>query len=261
MKLNAVIFSLVVLFSLELYAQDASKTVQGTISFVTSNNVYVRFDSTENIAIGKTLQFAGNDCLLVTEKSSSSIVCSVLNNCPIQKGDVVTYTFTPVSKEVADPPDPKQEVIPARPIEPEVDEADLLNKEKISGRVTLSSYNSFSDVRDDRHRFRTRFSLNADHIGDSKFSIESFLVYRNLSAYGDDENSRTNIFNVYNLNVRFDATPDLLITAGRKINPKTSSIGAVDGLQVEKYFGNFYVGGLGGFRPDFEDYGFNSDLL
>jgi hypothetical protein len=48
---------------------------------------------------------------------------------------------------------------------------------------------------------------------------------------------------------------------GRKINPKMSSLGAIDGLQVEKYFGKNYVGGIAGFRPDIFDYSFNPDLF
>ncbi len=40
-----------------------------------------------------------------------------------------------------------------------------------------------------------------------------------------------------------------------------SSVGAIDGLQFEKFFGDFYAGIIGGFRPDITDYTFNSDLL
>jgi hypothetical protein len=51
------------------------------------------------------------------------------------------------------------------------------------------------------------------------------------------------------------------ITLGRKINPKISSIGPIDGLQTEKSFGNVYVGSILGFKPDISDFGFNKDLL
>ena len=245
-----------------VYSQD--KTLNGTVSFVTSNNVYVKFDSTVDIEIGKVLLFNGQDCLKVTDKSSTSVVCSVMNNCTVSNGDIVTYLIE-VPVETTQPTtitEPVEEELPPETnIQVETRQKDPLYKENIRGRVSLSSYNTFSDVRDDRSIFRTRFSLDANHIGDSKVSVQSYLVYRNFSTTDDDYDGRTSIFNVYNLNVRYDATPDLSITAGRKINPKASSIGAVDGLQVEKYFGNFYVGGMGGFRPDFENFGFNSDLL
>lgn len=264
MRISVITFLILLFFSAELSAQVADRTVNGTVSFVTANSVYVRFDSTDDIPIGKTLKLAGSDCLLVTDKSSTSIVCTVINNCAVEKGDVVTYTIpTKVKQEEPIETDPNT-VIPVERTEPDItlSQEESLYTEKIRGRVSLASYNTFSDVRNDRHRFRTRFSLNADHIGDSKFSIESFLTYRNVSSYdSEDENARTDIFNIYNLNVRYDATPTLSIAAGRRINPKTTTVGAIDGLQVEKYFGDFYVGALGGFRPDFENYGFNSDLL
>ena len=216
-----------------LYAQDGNVLV-GTISFVTSNNVYVHFDSTEEIKIGEALQLSGADCLRVTSKSSTSIVCSIINDCLIKIGDTVTYlTLEDAidnSNEIV-----KEDPIPAEIIatQPGYSEKESIYSEKIRGRISLASYNTFSNFRQDRHRIRTRFSLNADHINDSKFSIETYLAYRNIIVPSESNYSgRTSIFNVYNLNVRLDATPTLSLTAGRKINPKAFSMGAIDGLQV-----------------------------
>jgi hypothetical protein len=66
---------------------------------------------------------------------------------------------------------------------------------------------------------------------------------------------------VYDLNLRYDFDPTFSIVAGRKINPKISSVGAIDGLQIEKSFGKNYVGAISGFRPDMYDYSFNADLF
>lgn len=245
------------------YSQD--QTLSGTVSFITSNNVYVKFEDTRDIDIGKILLLNGSECLQVTDKSSTSVVCSVINDCSLTNGDTVTYAIevrveTTRPTSITEPEE--EEVLPPEtnlPIEAETQ--DPIYQESIRGRVSLSSYNTFSDVRDDRGIFRTRFSLDAEHLGDSKFSVQSYLVYRNFSTTDNDYDGRTSIFNVYNLNVRYDATPSLSMTAGRKINPKATSIGAVDGLQVEKYFGNFFMGAMGGFRPDFENFGFDADLL
>ncbi|WP_114490812.1 hypothetical protein [Candidatus Ulvibacter alkanivorans] len=247
------------------YAQEGTKTLSGTVSFITSNNVYVKFDSTEEVKIGDFIELNGNNCLKVTDKSSSSVVCTIENACVIEKGDVVTYTFSKQPEEEATEEPADEVVIPAEtdnvPTTPS-EEKEETYKEQIRGRIAASSYNAFSNLREDRHRLMTRFSLNANHIGDSKFSAETFMAYRNIITSAESNyTGRTSIFNVYNLNLRFDATESLSITAGRKINRKASSVGAVDGLQVEKYFGNFYVGAMGGFRPDFQDYGFNADLL
>jgi hypothetical protein len=66
---------------------------------------------------------------------------------------------------------------------------------------------------------------------------------------------------VYHFALKYDVNPTLSVTVGRKINNKTSSLGAIDGLQAEKFFGKNYVGVIAGFRPDINDYGFNSNLL
>ena len=258
-----ILFSL--LFVSDLYAQDPVQTLNGTITFITSKNIYVKFDETDNIKIGDTLQLKGSNtpCLLVVDKSSTSVVCSVLNTCKVSKGDEVVFTFQKTIPVVIEEPKTDVETIDTvSEVSKSENVKDSYYSEKIRGRISASSYNTFSDTRDDRHRINMRFSMNAKHIGDSKFSIDTYLNYRsNLNQPESNSAYKNSVFRVYNLAVRYDATPTFYFTAGRKINPKISSVGAIDGLQVEKYFGKFYVGGVAGFRPNFIDYGFNSDLL
>lgn len=247
-----------------LMAQNKKEVLIGTVSFVTSNNIYVKFENTESIEIGAVLQLNNTDCLKVTEKSSTSVVCNIIKDCVVKKDDKVTYVLkindVQPTEEIDDNVD---ETIPAEVIQPKevYPKEEPLYKESIRGRISVASYSTFSDLREDRHRLQTQFSLNANHINNGKFSIESFLAYRNNLAQPENYSGRTTIFNVYNLNATYDATPTLSISMGRKINTKASTFGANDGLQVEKYFGNFYFGGVAGFRPDFFDYAFNSDLL
>jgi hypothetical protein len=246
-------------------AQDAT-SIQGTVTFVTSNNVYVRFDTTNNIKVGDMLKFNGTDCLKVTSLSSTSAVCTSINECTVSKDATVTAQVSdskdgnPV--ETIDPNDIDEDV-PKTTVDtqPEYTEEASLYNENIRGRVSVASYNLSSNLRENRNRLQGLFSLTANHIGDSKFSVDSHLAYRSILSPPENYTARTSIFNIYNLNLRYDATPDFSITAGRNINPKASSLGANDGLMVEKYFGKFYVGAMGGFRPDLFDYGFNGDLL
>jgi hypothetical protein len=70
-----------------------------------------------------------------------------------------------------------------------------------------------------------------------------------------------NALKIYTFDVRYDPDKNTRITLGRTINYKISSIGAMDGLQVEKAFNKFSLGAVAGFRPDFKDYGFNSKLF
>ncbi|MCT8340910.1 hypothetical protein MG296_12655 [Flavobacteriaceae bacterium TK19130] len=245
----------------------AQQTQQGQVSFVTSQNVYVKFDNTEVIKVGDTLRIGADNkpCLLVDDKSSTSAVCTVINDCTVAKGDEVVHTTKKSTQakdvNVVETPQPTRPK-PPKSTSQEAKESSGPFQEKIRGRISASSYNQFSDVREDRHRIMSRFSMTADNIGDSRFSTEAYLNYRNVILPEDSNfTGRTSMLNVFNLSVRYDIDTTFTATLGRKVNPKAPSLGANDGLQLEKYFGNFYVGAMGGFRPDFFDFGFNSDLL
>ena len=127
----------------------------------------------------------------------------------------------------------------------------------------MNSYSDLSNtVSDNSQRFRYTLSLDARNIGNSKFSVESYISFKHKA--GEWEDVKNDIFNalkIYSLAVRYDLNETTHISLGRRINPRISSVGAVDGLQVEKSLGGFSVGAIAGFRPDFADYGFNSKLF
>ncbi|MGB5555865.1 MAG: hypothetical protein WBM83_14510 [Flavobacteriaceae bacterium] len=254
------IFIILLILTYHTFGQDNDRILKGQISFVTSNNVYVKFENTEPIAIGDTLKLSSSNtpCLVVTSKSSSSCVCSLIASCEIKKGDPIlfNYVLKPVVQKAKIAPEPLFE-----PVILDKDEEPLY-KESIRGRISVSSYSTIANKRDDRHQIMGRLSLNADHLRNSKFSFNSYLNYREILTESQSTSlQQTSLLRVYNFGVRYDAAPTLSVVIGRNINPKISSIGAIDGLQVEKYFGQYYVGAIVGFRPDIFDYGFNSNLL
>ena len=79
-----------------VFAQDNEPILKGQVTFITSQNIYVKFVNTESIGIGDTLNLSktNTSCLLVKSKSSSSCVCQIIEGCEIQKGDEVLYTNT-----------------------------------------------------------------------------------------------------------------------------------------------------------------------
>jgi len=235
--------------------------LHGQVSFVTTNNIYVKFDDTSFIKVGDSLNLGGTDsaCLVVKSKSSTSCVCSIINDCEIQKGDEVLFNYM-VKTESETKQESPTELLLAAPVVEETIES--MYTENINGSVSLSGYSNINSQRENRTRVMTRLALNASHINNSKFSFNTYLNYRYIFEQADSTSLlKNNFFRVYNLSVRYDALPSLSVIAGRNINPKISSLGAIDGLQLEKYFGKFYVGAIGGFRPDTFDYGFNADLL
>ncbi len=246
-----------------LWSQSNVELVAGKVSFVTSQSIYVKFAETSIINLGDSLLISKDSglsaCLVVRQKSTSSCVCDVVNDCKLKKNDEVYFRYV---KQV-----PKEEDIKETPEDTIVVSRKkrkiLVNQERIRGRLSAATYSSFSGLSGDRHRMMYRFSLNAAHIKNSKFSFESYLNYRQIFLPPEKVGTRqTKFFRVYNLAVRYDVDSTLSVVVGRKINNKASSLGAIDGLQAEKIFNKKnYVGIIAGFRPDIYEYSFNSKLF
>ena len=266
-----IIFFYAFIFCDNVYAQ--SVVIEGEVSFITSQNIYVRFISTDQIQIGDTLHLRKADilspCLLVQKMSSSSCVCTKISDCQIEKGDKITYSkrdnkeafIIEVDKDSIE--DPVQEDVDRTIIDDPIPVPENEKKyQKIRARLSASSYSSFDPKYSDRHRMMWRFSLNAQRVNDSKFSVESYFNYRKNFEKSNTEGSTSNAYlRVYNLAVSYQVDSSMSISIGRKINRKMSSVGAIDGLQIEKNFKNIYTGLVIGFRPDIFEYDFNPKLL
>ncbi len=243
----------------------------GKVTYITSQHVYVKFDSMEDLAEGDTLYIKRGDqdipALKIKNLSSISCVCTPLIADAFKVSDVVfavlRIEITPeaVDKSITNNPEQTQDLQSEPPQADSAHRAQL--KQDISGRVSVSSYTNFYNEGAARNqRMRYTFSLKANNLGNSKFSTESYISFvHNDSNW---EEIKKNIFNglkIYNLSLKYAFNETMYASFGRKINPKLSSVGAIDGLQVEKSFGAFTLGGFVGSRPDYKDYGIDLDLL
>jgi hypothetical protein len=262
----------IIIFSIELNGQTGPEILSGKVSFISSQNIYVKFTSTTGVSVGDTLyntSSAGKltPVLKVNNLSSSSCVCTAISSALLSVSDpvvarkknngskteekVVKNAVKAIPRKVAPVDAP---IKPSNPDEP---------KQKISGSISAYSYTDFSNTAAaNSTRFRYTFSINARNIANSGFSIENYMSFNH--KLGDWSVVKNNVFNalkIYSLAARYDLGKTLQISLGRKINSKISSIGAMDGLQVEKSFNKFSLGAVAGFRPDFINYGFNSKLF
>jgi hypothetical protein len=252
-------------------AQVTNEKVEGEVSYVTSKNIYVKFSNTETISVGDTLRLAQNNisCLVVSNKSSRSCVCTIVGDCEVSKGDRIVFNPTPiVILSLNNQPAVYQQKIEneyPKAVQDSIQNAQTNNKvrkESISGRISISSYSTLSSIRDDRNRLASRFSLYLKNIRDSKFSFSSYLVYRqNFSQTETSSTRKTLFFNVYDLALKFDVTPTLWLLIGRKINPRMSSVGAIDGFQGEILLDKNYIGAVIGSRPNVINYSIDPSLF
>ena len=251
----------------ETSAQESTNLMEGKVSYITGENIYVRFTSTEEIENGDTLFIRDENsltpALLVDHKSSISCLCSKLAEHTFKVDDIVYgRKNNPVSEVVT----PQQELP-----EKDVNEQVLITQEPtkepsrtqdISGRLSMSSYSNFSDEGDNIHRFRYTLSAKASNLSGSKLSAETYVSFTHkLHQWDVVQENLNNALKVYSLALKYDINESATVWGGRKINPRIANVGAIDGLQFEYKFKNMFAGIVGGSRPDHQDYGYNFDLF
>lgn len=274
MKLLFSFLSLIFCSSLGM-GQEIQDWRKGTVSYVSSQNVYVKFSSTEGIEIGDTLFVKENEqtlpCLIVKSKSSTSCVNSNISPRKFAVQDEVLAKVKSPSKSKEEPFRETNNDKPAAGQDsmatttPAMAEIDVgtpaLFKQKIKGRISAASFSTFSNGEAD-HRMRYALTFQGNNIGNSRFSTDNYIVFRHtIGEWQEVQNNFSDAFKVYALSIRYDIDRVSHVDLGRRINPKISSLGAIDGLQLEKGFGRWSAGAILGSRPDYMDYGLNLNLL
>ena len=269
MRFITFIFLLSVLGA-KLNGQSLNETMTGKVSFASTQNVYVKFKSTDGISAGDTLYIYVSGkiapVLIVKNLSSSSCVCTSLSAKSLSLSqDVFARKKATSTKPEIKPSEKKATDIPAMVLPADTTRKAVyktVSKQKINGSISVYSYSDFSNTGAKKStQFRYNYNLDARNIGNSNFSIENYITFR--QKLGDWSAVKSDLFNalkVYSLAVKYEPSKSTKISVGRTINYRISSIGAMDGLQVEQKLNNFSIGAVAGFRPDNKDYGFNSRL-
>lgn len=253
----------------------------GTVSYVSSQHVYVKFSSTEGINVGDTLFLEDKGvlvpALLVSNKSSVSCVCSRLISATFQVSNQVVARKRPVEKKKEERSKQEQQTnrealaaIPADAGNPEkrAREEDgppgrsaTPPQQRLRARLSAASYSNVSGVREST-RMRYSFSLQGRNLANSKLSTDAYVTFRHtLKEWDAVQNNLNDALKIYSLSVKYAFNESTSLAAGRMINPNISNLGAVDGIQFEKGIGHFLFGAIAGSRPDIRDYSINVDLM
>ena len=245
--------------------------MNGNVSFISSQNVYVQFDNTEGLQIGDTLYTSKNDklipALIINSLSSISCVGTPLTKNTFSLSDQIFGKNREVKKinntkeenhKYAE--SPNDQAIHAAFSKQKAKST----KERFDGRLAISSYTNLSSNYTPSERLRYNLTLNAQHIGNSNLSAESYISFSHLMSFPGkptDWTGLSNALKIYSLALKYDLSKTSSLSFGRKIYNNMSNIGAVDGLEFENVGKNFTFGALVGSRPDFLDYSFNPKLL
>jgi len=251
--------------SIHTYGQTSDDMVTGNVSYISSQHVYVRFVSTEGIHVGDTLFLVQNNkkqpALIVSSLSSISCVGNPINNITLNVTNPIA-----ARKKVEEKP---LEVVAEKSIESisvndqaiksaTKKDKDTSSKQRFDGRLSISSYSNISTNYPSNNRLRYNLTLNDEHIGNSKLSLESYISFTHKL---NDSTEKYKDLKVYNLALKYDISKTAHVILGRKINNYMANVGAVDGLQFENDGKHFSYGAVVGSRPDTYTYYLNPDLL
>lgn len=204
-------------------AQTQADLISGQVSFVSSKNVYVKFPSTKNIQIGDTLFLKStneyNPALIVTNKSSSSCVCTPLSDIKFALGQIIVSNRIQAISKAAERETLHEEGPVYKLEETIATRKDSIKKKQdvFRGRISLASYSNYSEsTQKPAYRFNYTFSLSGNHVNNSKLSFDSYISFRHRTNewYKVQENIN-NALKIYTLALQysFNKSMDLLQVA------------------------------------------------
>ena len=265
--------SVFVLFfiSSNTYGQSSPEVLKGKVSFITSQNVYVKFENTDGIRIGDTL-FVYQETKLVPAlvvNSLSSISC--VGTPLIKNAFTLSVQLVAKKREVKKTKSKKDSnsIISVSPNETSINTTFYnlkakTTRERFDGRLAVSSYTNISNSYTSNERLRYNLTLNAEHIGNSNLSAESYISFTHLLSFpgkSKDWNGLNNALKIYSLALKHDLSKTSTINFGRKIYNNMANLGAVDGLEYEHTGKYITFGAVAGSRPDYLDYSLNPKLI
>lgn len=260
---------LLICLTLQIKSQTNINIINGKVSYRSSQSVYVKFSSTNGINPGDTLFIARNDqlipVLVVKDLSSVSCVCSPLGSIEFRDAmqiiaksrNIPQVQETKVenkSEKIQLPADTTQNIASNK-------QTLSLQKQNIRGNISASSYSYFSQSSSlNSNRYQYNFSLYARNIRNSNLSFESNISFRHEdNKWGLVKDNIFQALKIYDLSLIY-GNKNTEICFGRRFNQKLSSVGAIDGLQLEKRIHNISLGIIAGSRPNYKDYSFDFSL-
>jgi hypothetical protein len=257
---------LLTIFSFVMHHLGAQETAmpEGTISYLSKNKVYIRFNDTKSMKIGDTLTVWQDEkwkkALVIESLSSQSCVSQAILTITFTIGDKIRTTLKEITATKKIIPDA---IKPDLSVKETAVKKDSLTKPKqrIESRLSIATNGSRDKNARDFDRVRTTATLDIDNIRDSKFSLESYVNYTHKLGTPINDSTFQADFKIYSMALSYASENGIVLSMGRKMNNHLANMGAIDGLQIEKKFKKLTLGAFGGTRPDNQDYSFNSNLV
>lgn len=257
------------------YGQTNRDTLIGSVTYKTSQNIYVKFANTKEISVGDTLWRKGqgglNPALIVRQLSSTSCVGSLIDSTSLNISDQVFFirqrpgvqTDAPVITSPVYEAIVKADPTPLPTIDTVLTAQPKKSGRAFRGRISAASYINFANQPGyDVQRMRYTFTLNSRIPQDKGFGLETYMTFRHtINEWQEVKDDFLKAMKIYTLAAQYNINKSIRLWLGRKINFNISNLGAIDGIQAEKQWNHFILGSFIGSRPDNLNYGINFHLM
>lgn len=277
MKLKLFLCSLTALLFTSNVISQNNVIKEGTVSYISAQMVYVKFENTEGIEIGDSLFINKNKSyspkLIVKFLSSISASCEKIDDSDFKSGDKL-YAFIKKNVEQTILQDSvikesnlnQQVVIQDQNLESSSTNTSdkFLSGNYFNGRYSIQSYSNISNYKGENDYQSWRHSLRIDYenIGYTNLSFYTYSIFNyRTTEWSSVTKNYFNALRIYDLHLKYEFNSDHQIWIGRFLNPRISNLSTVDGLLLESDINIFSVGIVAGTRPDWEDFTFNPKLL
>lgn len=261
------IILLLIVFTAVLFAQNEQK-IFGSVTYISSQNFYVRFENTSNLSVGDTVCFSetGTHVGIIQYLSSQSAACSYLLKSSVELNSQVfifnkkniANTLSTLTKEEGNEDFLAKEIYKPKSMSVKVKDGFGLN-----GRFSFRSFSNYtSGISHAQNQYlRYSLSLNGKNVGTKDLEFQSSATY----GYRTDTwNSTGNIWNnlkVYDFFFSYKPAESLTIQAGRIRNPNLYSLSTFDGVLFDYSISKFTIGTFVGSHPDWQNMGVNIKLM
>jgi hypothetical protein len=246
--MRQLLFSFILLgFSQFLFGQPSQNKLEGNVNYMTSQNIYVKFQSTNGINKGDTIYYRNSGVLTpaFVVENLSSVSCSgkPVGLSGLKLDDKVEVFIPEIIHKPTVEFTPKHDGINHTKTLGAVNGEGKERDQRINGRISVSSYQNYSNTSAaDFQKMRYTLSFNGKYLANSRFSLESYISFAHrLDQWAAIQDDIFNGLKIYDLALNYEISKMTNIWLGRKINPKISSIGAIDGVQVETGIKKFFL--------------------
>lgn len=245
--------------------------LEGVVTYLSSQNVYVEFASTSGIREDDTLFYLDNQILKAGIRvkfiSSRSVAGERIGDYqPVKGNKLIAFVVTQKTEKIQSDTlnaDTSRHILKteAANLSPVIS---AVNKKYGRGRLSIQSSSDISlNNQNDRNqqRWRYTFTYNSDNVLNSGVSFEAYTNYSySTNGFIKANNSFFRNLKVFSLNAGFSPAEKSELKIGRFQNRFLSSLGPVDGVLASYDFSSVTAGAVLGSRPDFSNYGYNLKL-